>query len=257
MTFNIRHGLADDGENHWNLRRELVFDMLAEQAADVIGLQEALGFQLKEVKRAVPGYQTVSASRDEGGSKGEACPILYRRDRYTLAESGTFWFSNTPWKAGSKHWGNQYPRICTWVRLMEKDTDKHFYVYNLHLDHQSQHSRQYSMELLAKEVAKRKHPDPVIIMGDFNMETDNPAMTRFKEDGPRERYIDVWHHLHPDQPGIKTYHAFGTQPSGPCLDHILIDESIDIMEVVIDARKIRDRYPSDHFPVTALLQIPL
>ena len=255
MTFNIRYGLADDGENDWNHRRELVFDMLAEHACDVIGLQESLGFQLKEIKRALPDYKAVSASRDDGGSVGEACPILYRRDRFHLADSGTFWFSNTPWKAGSKHWGNQYPRICTWVRLTEKDTSKSFYVYNLHLDHQSQSSRQHSMELLAKEVAKREHPDPVIILGDFNMEMDNSAMAAFREKDSRNRYIDVWQHLHPDQPGIKTYHAFGTLPTGPCLDHILIDKTIEIMEVIIDARKIRERYPSDHFPVTALLRI--
>jgi endonuclease/exonuclease/phosphatase family metal-dependent hydrolase len=218
-------------------------------------LQESLDFQLKEIKRALPGYKSVSASRDDGGRIGEACPILYRRDRFSLADSGTFWFSNTPWEAGSKHWGNEYPRICTWVRLTEISTNESFYVYNLHLDHQSQNSRQYSMNLLAKEIAKRKHPDPVIVMGDFNMDTDNPAMAAFRENGTLNRYIDVWQHLHPDQPGIKTYHAFGTQPTGPCLDHILIDETIEIMEVVIDARKFRERYPSDHFPVIAHLRV--
>ena len=256
MTFNIRYGSATDGENHWNLRKELVFDALADYAADVMGLQEALDFQIKEIKRALPGYKAVAAGRDDGTDAGEACPILYRSDRFILASSGTFWFSNTPWKAGSKHWGNECPRICTWVRLTEIGTNTSFYVYNLHLDHQSQNSRQHSMELLAKEIAKRKHPDPVIVMGDFNMGTENPAMSAFRaNDTRRTRYIDVWQHLHPDQPEIKTYHAFGTQPDGPCLDHILIDQNIEIIEVVIDARKFRGRYPSDHFPVIAHLRI--
>ena len=47
MTFNIRYGLADDGENHWVRRKELVFDAIADHAADVIGLQESLDFQLR------------------------------------------------------------------------------------------------------------------------------------------------------------------------------------------------------------------
>ena len=255
MTFNIRYGLADDGENNWDHRRELVFDLLADHAVDVIGLQESLEFQLKEIKKTLPGYKSVSASRDDGGRTGEACPILYRRDRFSLADSGTFWFSNTPWKAGSKHWGNEYPRICTWVRLTEKNTSKSFYVYNLHLDHQSQNSRQHSMDLLAKEIAKREHPDPVIIMGDFNMETDNPAMASFRESGIGALYLDVWQRLHPDQPGITTYHAFGAEPAGPCLDHIFIDETVKIIEVAIDAREFGGRYPSDHFPVIAHLQV--
>ena len=255
MTFNIRYGSAPDGENHWVHRKETVFDMLADPAADVIGLQEALDFQIKEIERALPQYKIVSAGRDDGKKAGETCPVLYRSDRFSLANSGTFWFSNTPWKPGSKHWGNDLPRICTWVRLTETSTNESFYVYNLHLDHQSQNSRQYSMDLLAKEIAKRKHPDPVIVMGDFNMDTENPAMAAFKAKGTRTRYIDVWQHLHPDQPGIKTYHAFGTQPDGPCLDHILIDGTIEILEVVIDARKFRERYPSDHFPVIAHLKV--
>jgi endonuclease/exonuclease/phosphatase family metal-dependent hydrolase len=255
MTFNIRYGLAADGENNWIHRRDLVFDVLADHAVDVIGLQESLEFQLKEIKRALPGYKSVSASRDDGGRTGEACPILYRRNRFSLADSGTFWFSNTPWEAGSKHWGNEFPRICTWVRLTEKSTNESFYVYNLHLDHQSQNSRQYSMKLLAKEIAKRKHPDPVIVMGDFNMNTDDPAMTAFGADGAQIRYINVWQYLHPDQPGITTFHAFGAEPAGPCLDHIFIDETVKIIEVAIDAREFGGRYPSDHFPIIAHLKV--
>ena len=254
MTFNIRYGSAADGENHWARRRELVFDVLAEHTADVVSLQESLDFQIKEIKRALPGYKIVSAGRDDGGRVGEACPILYRRDRFSLDDSGTFWFSNMPWKPGSMHWGNEYPRICTWARLTEIVTGESFYVYNLHLDHKSQSSRQYSMNLLAKEIAKREHPDPVIVIGDFNMDTNNPAMAAFGENGDQTRYIDVWQYLHPEQPRITTYHAFGAEPAGPCLDHILIDETIEIIEVAIDARNFSGRYPSDHFPVIACLQ---
>jgi endonuclease/exonuclease/phosphatase family metal-dependent hydrolase len=67
--------------------------------------------------------------------------------------------------------------------------------------------------------------------------------------------VDVWQFLHPDQPGITTYHAFGEQPAGPCLDHILIDESVEIIEVAIDARSFNERYPSDHFPIIACLRV--
>ena len=111
------------------------------------------------------------------------------------------------------------------------------------------------MNLLAKEIAKREHSDPVIIMGDFNMDTDNPAIASFRENGARAPYLDVWQHLHPDQPGITTFHAFGADPAGPCLDHIFIDESVKIIEVAIDAREFGGRYPSDHFPVIAYLHV--
>ena len=250
MTFNIRNGSAADGNNRWSGRRELVFDVLADHGADVIGLQEALYFQVQDIKRALPQYKIISAGRKDGKREGEACPILYRRDRFSVADSGTFWFSNMPWKPGSKHWGNDLPRICTWVRLTEIVSGESFYVYNLHLDHQSQNSRQYSVNLLVKEIAKRKHRDPVIVMGDFNMDTDNSAMALLQG-----TMADVWQSLHPDDPGITTYHAFGEQPAGPCLDHILIDETVEIIEIAIDARTFNGRYPSDHFPIIACLRV--
>lgn len=248
MTFNVRYGAADDGENHWDHRKEILFDVMAEHGADVIGLQEALSFQIRQIKRALPGYKVITAGRDDGQQGGEACPILYRGDRYRAADSGTFWFSNMPWKPGSKHWGNRLPRICTWARLTEIATGESFFVYNLHLDHQSQESRQYSLELLAKEILKREPTGPVIVMGDFNMDTDNAAMAALP-------MTDVWRFLHPNGVGVTTYHAFGDQPEGPFLDHILIDEAIKIIEVAIDIRAFAGRYPSDHFPVIARLRV--
>ena len=40
MSFNIRYGTANDGDNHWNLRREFLFDVMRETDADLAGLRE-------------------------------------------------------------------------------------------------------------------------------------------------------------------------------------------------------------------------
>ena len=258
MTFNIRYASADDGENDWDHRKDCVFDALAYHTADIIGLQEALGVQIQQIQDALPQYDIVWAGRDNGFQSGEACPVLFRRDRFTLADSGTFWFSNMPWKPGSMHWGNTVPRICTWVRLTETVTGMNFYVYNLHLDHASQTSREYSIHLLQKELARREPTAPAIVMGDFNMDTDNPAMAplwRIGADLINEQMIDVWSYLHPDQPSVTTFQGFGTQLDGPCLDHILISDSIEIIEAAVDTRSFDGRYPSDHFPVVATVKL--
>jgi len=257
MTFNIRYDTGGDDPNRWDQRREMVFDIMVDHAADVMGLQEVLDGQLEDLKQALPQYKVVAVGRDDGKHLGEACAILYRHDRCTLADSGTFWFSNTPWQPGSKHWGNDITRICTWVRLTEIGSGRSFYVYNLHLDHISQNSRLYSIKLLAKQIAKQKHKDPVIVMGDFNIEINNPAFAAILKSTDKPGLIDVWSHLHPDQPSITTFQGFGTQSHGPCIDHILIQESTEIVEVKIDAYHLDRRYPSDHFPVTALLKLKL
>jgi hypothetical protein len=49
MTFNIRLGTANDGDDHWTKRRDLLFEVLKAENADLVGLQEAFRFQVDEV----------------------------------------------------------------------------------------------------------------------------------------------------------------------------------------------------------------
>ena len=49
-SFNIRYGTASDGANHWTLRRDMVFDLLNRYSYDLIGVQEALNFQIDEIR---------------------------------------------------------------------------------------------------------------------------------------------------------------------------------------------------------------
>ena len=259
MTFNIRYGTAEDGPDAWDSRRDGVFNRIAEQRADVIGVQEAMDFQIEQLDRALGGYKAVGAGRDDGKRAGEFCGILYRQDRFTVADSGTFWFSNSPWVPGSMHWGNRLPRICTWVRLVEKKTARAFYVFNVHLDHQSQVSRQKSTELLALRVAQRQPKDPVVVLGDFNTGLDNPAMLYLRRVGfaaaPVE-LLDTWRRLHPDETETGTYHRFTGKADGGKIDHILTEPTTEVIDAGIDRTPLASgRYPSDHFPVTATLKL--
>ena len=81
MTFNVRYGTADDGPDHWDKRKDLVFETLRQSGADMIGLQEALRFQLDQIEQAVGGYAEIGEGR-EGGTKDEYSAILMTRDLY-------------------------------------------------------------------------------------------------------------------------------------------------------------------------------
>ncbi|MFI4854192.1 MAG: endonuclease/exonuclease/phosphatase family protein, partial [Phycisphaerales bacterium JB065] len=78
MSFNIRYGTANDGENRWQNRSHLVGQVLQNHKADVVGLQEALAFQLNEITEACPEYGVIGVGRDDGKTKGEYSAILYR-----------------------------------------------------------------------------------------------------------------------------------------------------------------------------------
>jgi endonuclease/exonuclease/phosphatase family metal-dependent hydrolase len=254
MSFNIRVDTFLDGLNGWNSRRRLVVKTLADNAADVVGLQEAVDHQVRQIQQALPQYSHYAEGRNDGKRKGESCAIFYRKDRFVLADSGTFWFSDTPSKPGSKSWGNLWPRICSWVYLNENATGAGFYVYNVHLDVFSQNSRQKSAELLAKRIAARKTPEPFIVMGDFNMALDNPAMVyleNINSETPYPRMRTAWQSLHPWQTAEGTRHSFRGSISGPKIDHIPICDDARALDVKIDRRNFNGRYPSDHFPVIA------
>ncbi|HXW03890.1 MAG TPA: endonuclease/exonuclease/phosphatase family protein [Vicinamibacterales bacterium] len=258
MSFNIRYGDARDGENAWPLRRDLLFEVVRDENADVVGLQEALDTQINEIVEAVPAYAVVGVGRDNGQRAGEFSAILFKKDRFAVAEAGTFWFSDTPTVPGSKSWGNSITRICTWARFVRRD-GLPVWVYNVHLDHQSQPSRERSTELLRDRIAARPFPEePVIVTGDFNVGEQNPALhtlvgppTGAGASGPR-LFVDTFRALHPDETTVGTYNAFkfGTV-SGDKIDYILVPPGTEVMRADIVRTSRGERYPSDHFPVVA------
>jgi len=257
MTFNIRNGKANDGVNNWSQRRDILVGVISARGGDIVGLQEAFDFQADYVAAKLPQYDIYYVGRDNGARAGESCAILYRSHRYTLAESGTFWFSDTPSKP-STHWGNKCLRICSWARLVNKADGKGVYVYNLHLDHISQHSRRKSTQLLARRISLRKVKDPYIVMGDFNMPMDNPGMKYLQKvgvDTPYPRLVSAWETTHPKGPALKTGHGFKGSVAGAAIDHILVEEGSTVLKADIDQRKIDGRYPSDHYPVTARIKL--
>jgi len=180
MSFNIRYGTADDGENSWPNRRDLLIGALRDEAPDLVGTQEALRFQLDFIKESLPEYGEIGVGRVDGRESGEYSAILYNKEKVEPLDSGTFWFSDTPGIPGSTSWGNTITRICTWARFSDIEGGRTFYLFNLHLDHRSQESREKSVELLADRILSRSHPDPVIVTGDFNAGEDNPAIRYLK-----------------------------------------------------------------------------
>ena len=257
MSFNIRYGTAKDGENHWSARREMLFDLVRERNADLIGLQEALAFQIDEILMAAPGYAAVGVGRDDAARDGEFSAILFKKDRFSVAESGTFWFSDTPEVPASKTWGNNITRICTWARLIDRD-GRGFYHYNLHLDHQSQPSRERSTLLLRQRIEIRAYKsDPVVVTGDFNVGESNPALSALvnKTDAAAP-FVDTYRVLHADETVVGTFTGFKFgSTAGDKIDYVLVQPGTEVITAEILRTSRNDRYPSDHFPVTATIRL--
>jgi len=254
MSFNIRYGTAEDGENNWNNRKGLVYDVIRQYSPDIIGLQEALRFQIDEIKKNIPGYKEIGEAR-EGGEQGEYSAILYCTEQFSVNKSGTFWLSNTP-HLPSRHWGNACIRICTWGRFIDKHSGSAFYVYNTHLDHESQSSREKSVRLIVKRIQHRKRANPFILTGDFNAGELNPAIKYLTTKGNRGNtspiiMVDAFRALYPDEGKVGTFNGFQGVKRGKKIDYIFVASKTKVLSASIVRMEQEGTYPSDHFPVVA------
>ncbi len=173
MTYNIRTGNARDGLDAWPLRKPRTLQIIQKYNPDLIGLQEAHNFQIADLQTSMTGYAVAGSGRDDGRAGGELSAIMYRTSRLQLLRSDTFWLSNTPDTPGTTHWGNQNIRICTWAYFHDLKTGKFFYIFNTHLDHISQPSREKSAALILDRINQFQPKEPVLITGDLNVEETN------------------------------------------------------------------------------------
>ena len=81
------------------------------------------------------------------GRTAESSPIFYRKDRFTVLDSGTFWLSETPEVIGGKSWDAAITRIALGdsARLA---VNQEFLHLNTHFDHRGEVARTNSAALI-------------------------------------------------------------------------------------------------------------
>jgi endonuclease/exonuclease/phosphatase family metal-dependent hydrolase len=170
MSFNIRYGTADDGDNSWTRRREFLVETIRAFDPDLLGTQETLDFQRDYIAEHLEGYEHFSAGRNDGKEAGEMAAVFFRTARFEKLDGGHFWLSETPEVPGSKSWDSALTRIATWVKLRDKQQPRArpLMYFNTHFDHMGQEARLRSAELLRRRIDDLAPETPVVVTGDFN-----------------------------------------------------------------------------------------
>lgn len=250
MTYNLRYLNNNDPSPHtWAERLPAIKKLIRMERPDIIGTQEVLYQQLKDLNDSLPDYKWIGLGR-EGGNKGEYSAIFYNENRYSPLEYNHFWLSDTPNVIGSKSWGNSIPRMVTWAKFLDKQSNQQFYVVNTHFDHQSAEAREKSAELIIKEIKAFDAELPVVLTGDFNTSPDSLPHQTLTRDG---EFDDLW-----DTAKVRMNENLGTfngfrDPTGGGPER-RIDWVLAKGNVVANTFEILDYYkngqfPSDHYPV--------
>ncbi len=169
VSFNIRMGVAKDGENSWEYRKAASAEMVKTLAPDIMGVQEAFDFQTEYIKEQCPDYDGVGVGRDDGKTSGEIMMIFYNTKKVELEKWGTFWLSGTP-DVPSFGWDAACRRTATWALLKMRKSGKEFYYVNTHLDHIGRVAEKNGLKLIVDRIDSiNPQGFPMILTGDFNV----------------------------------------------------------------------------------------
>ncbi|MDI1337551.1 MAG: endonuclease/exonuclease/phosphatase family protein [Lacunisphaera sp.] len=257
MSFNVRNSAAQDGDNAWPRRTEQFFALIARFAPDLIGFQEVLADQHDAITAAMPDYDFVGVARNDGQRSGEWALLGFKKARFAAGPHGDFWLSETPDVPGSKSWDAALTRICTWVRLTDRATGRDFLYANTHFDHVGKIARQEASKLIAQRVAALAAGTPALLTGDLNINEDNPAYAVLVRPAAPDaiRWIDSYREVHPSrQSDEASAHGFKGKVLGSRIDFIFHTDHFVARASEIDRAARDGRFPSDHYPVTAVLE---
>jgi len=283
-TFNIRlagasvERPADRPPNSWTCRVDRVCALITKRGFDLVGLQEAQANQIDDMlARLGTSWTYVGVGRDDGKRRGEFSCIFYKKNRFEVRKSGTFWLSETPEAPGSRSWKTACPRVCTWADMKDLKTGKTFVAFNTHLDHVSKDARRNGMKLILERMARYAQGRPVFLTGDMNATPEKrpvdvaAVQADFNRAGPKDPHaaggpyaiatanlrdsFDISRTPHTGP--VKTFSGFKyvERPEGQPIDYIFVSAGIHVLSHATLDDSENQLYPSDHFPVVADVMI--
>lgn len=275
-SFNIRNDTKVDRQrgDGWDQRCPQVCRIIQVRDFDIFGAQEVKHHQLVDMCNALPDYACVGEGR-EGGEKGEYSPVFYKKDRFTLLDGGTFWLTDGDTTKPGKGWDAKYNRICSWVRLKDKECKRTFWFFNLHMDHRGIVARRESSKLVLKKIAEIANPnEPVVFTGDFNVDQNNEIYSIIADSGvmvdsyaTAEKRFDVIGTFNGFKPQAWTDHRIDHIFISPSWKALMYDVATDVYWTEVKnaetatgdfpkeqtMKLYQTRMPSDHFPVVVKL----
>ncbi|NTV15802.1 MAG: hypothetical protein HGA96_18045, partial [Desulfobulbaceae bacterium] len=175
--------------------------------------------------------------------------LLFRRSAFRLLDTGCFWLSETPEIPGSMSWGSNYPRTVSWARLSCRLTGSVLTFVNTHFDYEPT-AIEGDAHALRQWLDQIRQDTALIVTGDFNADKDSNAYRLLTGNGT---LIDALRRIQPHGEDEATFHGYGRQEEMAAIDWILVSDHFQVLAAQIDRSRQGNLFPSDHYPITAVL----
>ncbi|MDE5984229.1 MAG: endonuclease/exonuclease/phosphatase family protein [Eubacterium sp.] len=207
---------------------------------DSIGTQEMNSEWMEKLKELMPEYDSYGVQRggDDNEKKSEMNSIFWLKDKYDCLDSGTFWLSETP-DVESKYEGAGCYRVCSYVKLLNKETGECYYHFNTHLDNASDEARVFGADVIKERITmitvlSSQYISGVVLTGDFNDYLDGPASSQLVEK------------FNVQDADRNTYHDWGNITDGRPIDFVFTSGEIVSYEILDDTS---NGLVSDHYGI--------
>lgn len=263
MSFNIRfNNPLDSLDTAWETRRESCARIIRLTGPDIVGIQEPREIQKMYLMQMLPEYagHTIVPSDTLPEKHSGHGLLLYRKDRFTLIDSGFFWLSATPgrqsqpWDSTDRHF-----RVALWVHLRDSESGKDLFALTTHFPYKKApidtEVRARCAQLIVEKMKETAGPDATIfITGDMNA-----SPVAGDPDAPGSRSLApffAWMEAARDKAiltdDLSSFNGFGRVApgtKGKILDHIFYRNARPLVFSTLDSPDFGLRWNSDHFPI--------
>ena len=253
MTFNLRSDNKLDINNRWESRKDIVKDIINKYKCDIICVQECNDKMYNDLLKISSDYNIVGEGRTKKFFKERTC--IFVSKKYKIKEHATYWLSKKYDKVGSSLFYSLFPRIFTTV-LIEDDQKRNIRICNTHLDCFLNIARVVQLNLLMNKLEDLNIiGTPVILMGDFNAKPESSLIKNFTQLNYKCGKFKCVCDVKPDLYNEGTRVGFEKNKKGDYIDYIFVTDQVITKEVEIVKYNKDGKYPSDHYPVFADIDI--
>ncbi|CAL6025836.1 endonuclease [Hexamita inflata] len=264
MGFNVLYGSCRTSCQHfWENRRSAVVQIIQSYSPDIIGVQEAIYWQLDYIREHLHLYSQYGSSRNGyyNEKADEFCAVLYKKDKFKVVQGETFFLSETP-EIVSKSWGSVFNRIATAVKFEILASGKQFWFFSTQLDFSSDEAVRCNQTQVLLERMQKLNAEglPVVLSGDFHSPSFGPAHQKLTQEGhlrdaaSKAREVGKIsgcsiHHF--DQQMHQNQEDFDKFENRSHYDWIFADPKTDVLSFEVCTDTFDGVQPSVHYPIVA------